>query len=371
MQILIAPNAFKNSLSASNAAAAIEKGLVKSGLPCTTVLFPVGDGGDGTAGLLIHHLQAIEKSAVVTGPLGKPVAATYGYVDQQQTGIVELANASGLRLLQKHEYDPLHATTFGTGELIQNAIAAGAKEIILGIGGSATVDGGTGLLRALGFRFLNTNGKEIIFPKDLHSLVSITEPRVVNNISFHILCDVLNPLLGANGAAAIFGPQKGADAAAINLLEQGLQRLHEKVKEHSGTDINIPHGGAAGGVSAGLFGLLKAQLHSGIDYFLSLTHFDKRAQEASLVITGEGSLDSQSLQGKAPVGVAKAAKKYKKRVIGLAGQLSDNEALKEYFDELIAINRPGATLEQSMRSTAENLEHAAYTLGVKLKSAPL
>jgi glycerate kinase len=234
-------------------------------------------------------------------------------MDNGKTAVIEMANASGLRLLKTNEPDPLHASSRGTGELILHALDKKVNKIILCIGGSATVDGATGILQALGFRFLNKNGDELNnLPEGLTELDSIDVAAVDKRVAkceITILCDVENLLLGENGAAAVFGPQKGASPSDVKKLEASLSVLRDVVLKQSGKDMGvIKHGGAAGGTAAGLSSLLNAQLVNGIDHFLSLTGFDKAIEKADIVITGEGSIDIQTLQGKGPYGVAKKAK---------------------------------------------------------------
>ncbi len=373
MHILIAPNAFKNSLDADSAAKAIERGLQRSNLDSTCTRFPVGDGGDGTAALLIQQLVGIKTEAVVQDPLGRNITASFGIVDNGKTAIIEMADASGLRLLKSNEYDPLRATTFGTGQLIVHAIQAGVTKIILCIGGSATVDGATGILRALGYRFLDSAGNELSEPASLYLLTDYIKPAtdILSNVRFIVLCDVLNPLLGKNGSAAVFGPQKGARSEDIPILETGLARLQTLILEKNHIDIGtITHGGAAGGIAAGLYGMLDAQLENGIDYFLSVTGFENEVIKASLVITGEGSLDRQTLEGKAPAGVAKKAKEFNIPVIGFGGKVPDipDEELNYYFDRMICINEPFTALDDALRNTEPNLERTAYRLGVELRA---
>ena len=371
MHILIAPNAFKNSLDATSAAKAIQRGMQRSNLSCTYTRFPVGDGGDGTAALLIQHLNGITSETTVQDPLGRNITASYGLVDDGKTAIIEMADASGLRLLKRNEYDPLHATTFGTGQMIAHAIESGTTKIILCIGGSATVDGATGILRALGYQFLDSDGNELSDPASLHLLTDYVKPEtdILSNVQFIVLCDVLNPLLGKNGSAAVFGPRKGARPEDIPILEAGLSRLRALILEKNHIEIGaITHGGAAGGIAAGLYGMLDAQLENGIDYFLSVTGFENEVLKASLVITGEGSLDRQTLEGKAPAGVAKKAKEFNVPVIGFGGKVPDepDEDLNYYFDRLICINEPFTLLEDALSNAGINLERAAYRLGMEM-----
>jgi glycerate 2-kinase len=351
MHILIAPNAFKNSLSAAEAAGAISEGLQQSKLPCTTRCFPVGDGGDGTAALIIQHCNGATIPVTVQDPLGRKISSTFGLIDNGKTAVIEMADASGLRLLQSTELDVLHSISYGTGELIVHALDKEVNKIILCIGGSATVDGSAGILQALGFQFLNKKGKSLSnMPESLTELDSIDvsgADKRIGDFELVILCDVENLLLGKEGAADVFGPQKGASPADVKKLEASLSKLRDIVLKQTGKDMTaFKHGGAAGGTAAGLAALLNAQLVNGIDYFLSLTGFDTALAKANLVITGEGSIDEQTLQGKGPFGVAKRAKQKHIPVIGLAGRLplESTADLQEYFDILLPINNELMTL---------------------------
>ncbi len=373
MHILIAPNAFKNSLDAAKVAEAINNGLHKSKLSCTTTCFPVADGGDGTAGLLIDRFDGQMIPMIVHDPLKRKISSSFGWVEKDKTAVIELAAASGLRLLKADEYDPLIATTEGTGELIIEALNKNATKIILCIGGSATVDGGTGILNALGIKFLDAEGNELVdLPASLSSLAEIVIARLDQRISsteIIILCDVENPLLGTNGAAAIFGPQKGASDKDVELLETGLTKFRDVVLSKMGKDMAvIKHGGAAGGVAASLHTFLYARLVNGIDYFLEATAFEKELRKANVVITGEGSIDEQTLQGKGPLGVAKRAKEFSLPVIAFAGRVAIDpvQSSQQYFDRLIAINENIEDLEVAMKNTYTNLEKAAHQLGDSL-----
>ena len=370
MHILIAPNAFKNSLDATNVADAINEGLRQSHLNCTSKCFPVGDGGDGTGALLIQHCNGTIIKTEVQDPLGRKIPSSFGLIDKGKTAVIEMADASGLRLLKANEFDPLHTSSAGTGELIKQALDRNVNKILICIGGSATVDGGAGILQALGFRFLDKHKKEINnIPEKLADLDSIELSGIdqrLNNCELVLLCDVENKLLGNQGAAAVFGPQKGASPAAIKKLEASLSKLKDIVLQQTGKDISlIKHGGAAGGVAAGLSALLNAQPVNGIDHFLSLTGFDAELEKADLVITGEGSMDIQTLQGKGPFGVAVRAKKKKVPVIGLAGKipLEIPADLKKYFDILFSINHEAMELAEALKHTRENLIRTAEAAG--------
>jgi len=370
MHILIAPNAFKNSLSAPDAAEAIRQGLLQSGLPCSLQCFPIGDGGDGTAELIIHHLNARKIETETTDPLGRRINTFIGFSEESKTAIIEMADSSGLKLLKTEEYNPLHATSFGTGELICTALDHGARKIILGIGGSATVDGGCGILQALGVRFLDQAQKDLgVLPENLIHLDSIDvsglDKRMLET-ELIVLCDVDNFLLGETGAAAVFGPQKGASAQDVLLLEKALSKLRDVALLKTGHNMNtIRHGGAAGGTAAGLNVFLHARIKPGIEYFLDITEFDAALGTANLVITGEGTIDLQTLEGKGPFGVARRARKKSIGVIGLAGTVSldDQLQLSHYFDVILAIGHQPEDLNTAMEHTALNLQHTAFQIG--------
>lgn len=373
MHILIAPNAFKNSLDATAAAEAIREGLQQSKLKCTCECFPVGDGGDGTAALLIQRCGGTIVPAEVHGPLGRKIRARFGLIDNGKTAVIEMADASGLRLLRREDFEPLHATTFGTGELIKCALNKGVNKIIIGIGGSATVDGGTGILQALGVRFLNAGGKALSnLPEDLADLESIDLSGLDQRIShcaMTVLCDVENSLLGEQGAAKVFGPQKGATGLVIKRLEAALTKLRDVMFRQTGRDLAaIKHGGAAGGVAAGLQGFLNATLVKGIDHFLDITGFEDALQKADLVITGEGSIDEQTMRGKGPFGVAFRAREKNIPVIGLAGRvaLEVDAPLRQYFIQLLTIGHASDELEKALQNTAQDLQRVAKELGNRL-----
>lgn len=369
MHILIAPNAFKNSLNALAVAEAIGRGLQKSKLDCSLTCFPVGDGGDGTAELIIQKLNGAVISAEAHDALGRKIPTSFGLVNNS-TAVIELANISGIRLLQSNELAPLRATTYGTGELIKYALDKGVNKIILCIGGSATVDGGTGILSALGIRFLNKRN-EILeeLPEGLINLASIDlsglDKRIFN-CELIILCDVENKLLGEAGAAKVFGPQKGASAADVQKLEAALTKLRDVTLNETGKDIvTITSGGAAGGVAAGLSAFCNAKLVNGINYFLTITDFDTALQKADIVITGEGSIDNQTLQGKGPYGVALRAKEKNIPVIVIAGKvpLKQDAELQKYFDVLLAINNEPFEITTAIKNTKANLYRTGKTIG--------
>jgi len=370
MHILISPNAFKNCLDANAAAMAILQGLQESKLSFTYQLLPVGDGGDGTCALIVQQCGGSMVTAIVKDPLMRDIQTSFGWMEERQTAVIEMAAASGLHCLAAYELDPLQASSFGTGELILKALDKGAKHIILCLGGSATVDGGTGMLRALGVRFLDMDGLELTeLPLQLPELVKIDtsglDPRIAS-CKISLLCDVKNPLLEDSGAAAVFGPQKGATKEAVTLLETALTALNKVCILQLGKDLNsVQYGGTAGGAAAGLHAFLGAQLLNGIDYFLELTGFEKALQHCTLVITGEGGIDTQTLQGKAPFGVASYAKKNGIKVIALAGKipLEPGSDFYEYFDILMAIGNEPKDLPAALNDTALNLKRTATAVG--------
>ena len=370
MHILIAPNAFKNSLAAAEAALAIREGLELSGLNCTTTCFPIADGGDGTGPLIIEKCKGRIITKEVQDPLGRPITARFGLIDGDKTAVIEMADASGLRLLKKEELDPLCASSAGTGELIRFALDEGVNKILIAMGGSATVDGGCGILGALGIRFFNA-ANELLqpIPESLADLATVDlsglDSRLFN-CQIVVLCDVNNQLLGAEGSAAVFGPQKGATPTDVIKLDNFLSRLDDIVQKQLGKKMSgLKYGGTAGGAAAGLAAVLNAKLVSGIEYFLEVTGFDHELQKANVVITGEGSIDSQTLQGKGPFGVARQAKLKNIPVVGLAGKvpLQPDTELQKYFDVLLAIGNEPAALDQAFRDTRSNLVRTAAIIG--------
>lgn len=376
MNILIAPNAFKNSLDAQAVAVAIALGLQQSKADCECRLFPVGDGGDGTGELLIRHLNGERVNVQVHDALGRSIPSHFGLVDNGRAAIIEMADASGLRLLKATELNPLHASSYGTGELIKAALDKGVNKIIIGMGGSATVDGGAGILSSLGIKFFDKTGSLLKpVPAELLDIASIDTSGLDERIlpcEIIILCDVDNKLLGDDGAAAVFGPQKGASAGDVVKLDAILTKFAAIALQQTGNDMTtIKHSGTAGGAAAGLFAFLNAKLVNGANYFLELIDFDKALQNTALVITGEGSIDEQTLHGKAPFAVAAMAKKRNIKVIGLAGKVpsADSNALNQYFDELHSINKQPTDLATALKNTHENLVRTTKEIGDKFTHA--
>ncbi|HUZ59026.1 MAG TPA: glycerate kinase [Hanamia sp.] len=370
MNIVIAPNAFKGSLSAEEAANSIAKGLCQSNLSCKLDLIPIGDGGDGTASLIAKKWNSRSIAVQVHDPLGRIIKASFEWVVKEKTVLIEMSEASGLKLLKSYELNPLKANTMGTGELIAATLRMNVKKIILAVGGSATVDGGTGLLKALGIRFLNGSGREITqLPAGLIELKSIDinklDPRL-KTCEIIILCDVTNTLLGNKGAAVIFGPQKGASKKEVSLLEKCMEQFNQITQESIDIEMSsMVYGGAAGGMAAGLAAFLNAQLVGGIEYFLDAVHFNDALEKADMVITAEGSLDEQTLEGKGPFGVAVRAKKKKIPVIVLAGHvpLKVTKKMKNYFDGIFPINHAPSSIEEAIKNTSADLTRTSCEVG--------
>jgi glycerate kinase len=370
MHILIAPNAFKHSLTANETADAIREGLKRSGLNFTSECFPIADGGDGTGHLIVEKCGGIWHEYDVHDPLGRLIKASLGIIDQGKTAVIEMADASGIRLLHPEERSPLMATSFGTGELIKFALDRQVENIIIGLGGSATVDGGIGILSALGIKFRDADGLELAaLPFNMSRFRSIDSSlfdKRVLKCRITVLCDVDNVLLGDQGSAAVFGPQKGASPADVKLLDLALSNLTEISFKLTGINMNeILHGGAAGGIAATMRTFLNAKLVNGGEHFLNITDFEKSLKNADLLITGEGSLDEQTLQGKGPFAVAKFAKQEGIPVFGLAGKIpmEDHPEMSKFFDLLLAIGNQPTDLETAMKSTASNLIRTSLAIG--------
>ena len=379
MKIVIAPQAFKGSISAMNAAKAINEG-VKSVLPdATTILIPIADGGDGTLETLIEVMGGDAITEKVTGPLGSKVEADWGALSDEKTAIIEMASTSGLTLLKPNELDPYKATTYGLGEIILKALDKGYREFIVGIGGSATNDAGAGLAQALGIQLLNSSGKEIerggFNLKHLATIdMSGLDPRVSES-KFNVACDVDNPMCGPEGASAVYGPQKGATKEMITVLDSALQHFSHVVHRDLNKEIkHMPGAGAAGGLGGGMTAFLNASLKKGIDIVLETLDFEKQIEGADLVITGEGQMDFQTVFSKAPIGAAQLSKSKNIPVLSLSGSLGKDYGLvhDHGIDAAFSIlNRP-MTLEEASANSNELITKAteeiirAIVVGTKL-----
>lgn len=367
MKIVLAPNALKGSLTAEAAAQAMADGVRDLIADAQLVSVPIADGGDGLLDVLAPRLGAQIHQVPVRGPLGEPMQAHFGYIEDSAVAIIEMARASGLALLADDERNPEKTTTQGTGDLIKAALDLGAEKIILGIGGSATNDGGIGMAEALGVRFLDENGQSLEpVGGNLGRIASIDSDEMdarCANLHVQVICDVDNPLLGQSGATAVYGPQKGADDDMQVRLEEGLAGLYQKLEgQYQRTLMAVPGAGAAGGLGAGLLCFLDAELCRGIDVVFELTGLDAALDGADLVFTCEGQLDAQSAHGKAPVGVAERAAERDIACIALAGSVDgDAAALASLgFSACLSLCSGPASLEFSMAHAADLLRSATY-----------
>lgn len=366
MKIVIAPDSFKESLTALHVCEALEKGI-KTHFPNAEISkVPMADGGEGTVQSLVDATGGQIIQAKVTGPLGKEVEAFYGILGDGKTAVIEMAAASGLHQVPMDERNPLITTTRGTGELILKALDQKVKHIIIGIGGSATNDGGAGMAKALGAKLINTNGAEI---KEgggsLNQLAAIDltnfDSRLAE-VKVEVACDVDNPLTGATGASAVFGPQKGATPDMVKQLDRNLAHYAAVIEKEMDIHIqNVPGAGAAGGLGGGLLAFLSAELKPGVDIVIEATQLESYIKNADLVITGEGRIDGQTIYGKTPIGVAKTAKKHSVPVIAIAGSIgAGSEAVYEHGISALFSVVPGAVdLSEALAKAVENIERTA------------
>ncbi|MEK3912367.1 glycerate kinase [Paenibacillus sp. FSL H7-0331] len=366
MKIIIAPDSFKGSISASNAAQAIERGIKRYMPHAQTILVPVADGGEGTLDCLIAAAGGVKLSATVTGPLGAPVTAAYGLLEPDQTAVIEMATASGLYLIPSEERNPLLATTYGTGELIRHALNAGCRSFLLALGGSATNDGGAGMLQALGMRLLDSEGNSVGYGGGtLDRIASIDDsnwdPRIAES-RFLIASDVQNPFIGPDGASRVFGPQKGASPEMVEQLELNLTAWADIIAIKTGKRVHqLPGAGAAGGISGAFLAFFPASIKRGIDIVIEYSHLRDHLQAADLVITGEGQIDFQTASGKTPMGIAQEAHKLGVPTICLAGSVGRGiEALYEVgITSVHSIVTGPMTLQEAMSRASELLELTA------------
>ena len=376
MKILIAPDKFKGALSAREVAENIAKGI-RDVLPDASIeIMPVADGGEGTAEVIAEALGGEWIACKAHDPLGREIDARYAWVDNRKLSVMEMSEAAGMRRLRPNEYDIDRANTFGVGEMILDAAKRGAQEIIIGLGGSATNDGGFGMARALGYRFLGSaTGDELdcLKPSSLQELrgavsevvrlVRIEKQERLSLPRIIAAVDVQNPLLGENGATRVFGPQKGAKPEQIQELELALGRLADIVEQEFGSRYrDVPGAGAAGGLGFGVMSFCHGKVTPGFDVVAELTGLEAKIQEADVVITGEGSLDRQTLQGKTPAGVARMARKLRKRVFALVGRAGKDAEVSSLFDGVYENAQPNMTVEENMSRAAEFLQANARSL---------
>ena len=328
MKIIVATDSFKGSLTSIQAGEAIREGILKVYKKASVKVCSLADGGEGTAETIIGATGGKMITASVTGPLGKKVQAQYGIFNE--TAVIEIASAAGLTLITQSERNPLYTTTYGVGELILDAMSKGCREFIIGLGGSATNDGGVGMLQALGFSFLNSEGKNIgPGANGLSSLTFIKGTDLdLSDCKFYIACDVENPLCGKNGASYVYGPQKGATPESVEKMDMWLASYGELTKKFNvGTDPDAPGAGAAGGLGFAFMSYLHGEFYRGTDLVIKITGLEDVVKDCDMVITGEGRLDGQSVMGKAPMGVARLGKKYGKPVIAFAGSIGEGAEL--------------------------------------------
>lgn len=376
MKIVIAPDSYKESLSAREVADEIEAGF-REVLPEAEYLkLPMADGGEGTVAAMVASTGGSLLASEVTGPVGESVSACYGLTGDGITAIIEMASASGLALVAADLRNPLKTTTFGTGELIRAALDAGARHLVIGVGGSATNDGGTGMLQALGVQLLDHDRRQIGFGGgSLANLdridISGMDPRL-HECRIEAACDVDNPLTGVKGASSIFGPQKGATSAMVAQLDANLGHYAGLISRDLGVQVDsVPGAGAAGGMGAALLAFFGAKLRPGIEIVMETVGLEALIQDADLVITGEGRIDSQSIHGKTPVGVAAVAKRYGKPVIGIAGSLSPDVAVVHAYgiDAVFSVLSQAGSLEEALTHAAANLRAASRNIAAALKLA--
>lgn len=374
MKIILAPDSFKESMTAKEACEVIERGMKKiiPDLECISV--PMADGGEGTTQSLVDATGGEFYTQRVLGPLGESVEARFGILGDGKTAILEMAAASGLELVPKEKRDATITTTYGTGELIRAALDKNVETILIGIGGSATNDGGAGMIQALGGKLLDSCGKEIGFGGgQLSNLCKIDLSNLdkrLEKTKIIVACDVQNPLTGVSGASHIFGKQKGANEEQRELLDKNLKHYAEIIRRDVGKDVeNIPGAGAAGGLGAGLMAFLSAELKKGIEIVIEYSKLEEKMQGADLVITGEGSIDAQTRFGKTPYGVAMTAKKYGIPVIALAGNVGkDIDVLYEYgFTAVFSILPRVESLEKAISNGKENLQYMSESIARMVK----
>lgn len=382
MRILLAPDSFKEAASAEAIAQAMARGIKRGDPQAECRLLPLSDGGEGLTHALVHATGGTLHDVETVDAVGRPIIAQFGFLGNKhtsRTAVVELASASGLEQVSPADRDPMAASTFGTGLLIHAAIDAGVDRIVLGLGGSATTDGGTGLAHAFGFRFLDAHDCDIALGGGaLVDLARIDDSRVsdsIKNVPIVLACDVTNPLTGPEGAAHVFAPQKGATATQVELLDQGLANLARAIMQYNGRDIeHTPGAGAAGGTGGGMLGLLNATVKPGIELVLNLAHGREACAWADVVITGEGSIDSQTPYGKVPSGIAKLAQSQGKPTIAIGGTVTRDPHTVEALNKAGIIATfgiaPGpADLTTLIANTERNVEITCAAIASTLRVA--
>ncbi|SPZ49079.1 Glycerate kinase [Sarcina ventriculi] len=367
--IVLAPDSFKESMTAKEVCVAMERGIKKVNSNIRCIHVPMADGGEGTMQSLVDATGGEVYSLEVVGPLGNKVKAEYGILGNGEIGVLEMASASGIHLVSLEERNPLITTTYGTGELIKACLDRGVKKLLIGIGGSATNDGGVGVIQALGGRLLDKDGNELGFGGgELEKLdrIDLTNfDRRLKDVVIEVACDVSNPLCGENGASYIFGPQKGASVEMIKILDNNLKHYAKVIKEQFGKDVlEIAGAGAAGGLGAGLMVFLNGNLKKGIEIVIEYSGLEKKIKNCDMVWTGEGSIDFQTQYGKTPLGVATVAKKYNKPVVALAGRVGDDIDIlyEKGIDSIFGIMRGVTTIDEALKNGKENIERTSENI---------
>ena len=374
MKIVIAPDSYKESLSALEVASAIEAGFREIYPDAEYIKLPVADGGEGTVEAMVAATQGRMVEVAVTGPLGEPVQGFYGISGDESCAFIEMAAASGLELLPPAARNPLKTTSWGTGELIRHALDLGVTRMIIGIGGSATNDGGAGMVQALGAQLLTADGQPIApGGAGLSTLATIDisglDPRLAQ-CRIDVACDVTNPLVGDEGASAVFGPQKGATPEMVVQLDRALAHYAGQIAQDLDLDVlTLEGGGAAGGMGAALYAFCGAHLRPGIDIVTDALHLDALVADADLVITGEGRIDSQTIHGKVPVGVARVAKRYQIPVIGIAGSLTADVGVvhQHGLDAVFSVLHRNCSLDEALAEAGANVRMAARNIAATIK----
>lgn len=359
---VVAPDSFKESMTAKEVCDAMEKGIKKADSAAEVIKVPMADGGEGTVDSLVDATHGQRVIVEVTGPLGKKISAYYGILGNGTTAVIEMAKASGLEIVEKKKRNPMITTTFGTGELIRDALDHNVKEIIIGLGGSSTNDGGSGMAQALGAKLLDQNNHQIPFGgRNLDKLYKIDVSNLdsrLQDVKIILASDVTNPLIGKEGASRVFGPQKGATPEMVEKLENNLQHYSKIIKRDLNKDIALTSGaGAAGGLGAGLMAFTTCEMRRGVDLAIEVTKLEEKIRDADYVFTGEGGTDFQTKFGKTPYGVAKLGKKYHKPVISLAGYLGKgiDSLYSEGFTAIFGIIPGACDLSTALKNGPSNV----------------
>ena len=366
MKVIVAMNAFKGSLTSMQAGAAVKKGILRAHPDAEVIVKPLADGGDGTTDALIEGLGAERVDVQVSGPLGDPVDAYYGWLKEKNLAVMEMAEAAGLALIDRP--DPMHASTFGVGEMIKDALSRGIRNFMIGIGGSATNDGGIGMLKALGWKFLTASGLDAgEGMQALPEIVSVIPPSaeeqsILDECSFQIACDVTNPLCGPEGASHVYGPQKGIPAEMLDKADRWMKSYADVTARATRRDCSEAEGsGAAGGLGFAFLSYLNADLVPGAELIMDVTGLKEAMVDADIAVTGEGRIDSQTVMGKAPIRLAQAAKQYGCRVLAFSGSVADDAGVcnEAGIDAFFPIVRENTTLGNALQigTATVNLEN--------------